>query len=493
MPLLHRTLICFFFVFMALLCQETNAASLSDRLLSCNFNKFKNAPPANSFELDGVNDIVVNPAMMRDKVIILNFWKIDCAACSMEKPILERLARKYSDRGLEVIAVNLFDRPSDILDYIKKTDYPFTYCYDSHQRYTVNQKRLPSGTPTTFVVNAELEAIYEIPGLPTTYVIDRSGRVVGYSVGLVNWDNNILTGFVESLLGPPLTTVASSVDIPFSSDAKQGTTMPSGPTRNGPRKSVTDENPILSIPQTPPILEAPTRVPTTGPTLPFQTTDQPRPTIGPDDKSDHQSDENMTAKSRKSVKNKTKTKTKSEKSGSTRSTAEYAKPKPFSPATQRNVGVTDYPVHSNKPDSAKPASSIPSVGPSQTKDKGLPPLPAAMPYSPPNKASGSAILRPDETGSVMARMPGSNAPTAIGRGADNLPAAQPLGPGNSIGTSIMDSFGKPVGSTPPGHSRDIPQTGLTPPSTIFGQFTQDLQNLGAGVRDTFSSIIPMGK
>ena len=493
MFLFHKLCSGFFLFCLAVLfCQPASAQALHESLRACNFNPFRIAPPANNFELDGIGDIIVNPALMKDKVIILNFWKIDCAACTMEKPALEKLARKYSDRGLEVIAVNLFDRPADIIDHARKSDQPFTYAFDSHQRYTVNQKRLPSGVPTTFVVNSDSEAIYEIPGLPTTYVIDRTGRVVGYSVGLVNWDNKALTAYIESLLGPASSIIAQASEIPFSSDARQGTALPSGPTRSGPRKKNTAEQSILSAPQSPDIPNATTDA-GTAPSLPFQKTDQMKTEPASDTGTDTQASEFITVKTQKPAKEKNRAKSKQEKSAVSKSSAEYAKPKPFSQSKRKSEDSSDYPVYSSTPASPKPSSGASASGDPNARDKNLPPLPAAMPYSPPNRSSQPVAVKPDETGSVLARFPGASSSSQTGRGVASLPDAQPLSSGNTIGVSIMDSFGKQASTGTYQKSGETPQTDLTPPSSILGQFTQDIQNLGAGIRDAVGHIIPQGR
>lgn len=493
MFLFHKLCSCFFFICLAVLfCMPANAQSVYESLRACNFNPFRIAPPANNFELDGIGDIIVNPALMKDKVIILNFWKIDCAACALEKPALEKLARKYSDRGLEVIAVNLFDRPADVIDHARKSDLPFTYAFDTHQRYTVNQKRLSSGAPSTFVVNSDSEAIYEIPGLPTTYVIDRSGKVVGYSVGLVNWDSKTLTAYIESLLGPASSIIAQASEIPFSADARQGTALTPGPTRSGPKKKNPSEGSMLSAPQSPDIPNAPTDY-GTAPSLPFQQTDQNRAEPGSVSGADTNTNEFVTVKTQKPAKEKSKPKSKQEKSAVSKSNAEYAKPKPFSQSRRKAEDSTDYPVYSSTPGSPKPSPGVSSTSDPIARDKNLPPLPAAMPYSPPNRSSQPVGIRPDETGSVLARFPGASSSAPTGKGTASLPDAQPVSSGNTIGVSIMDSFGRNAEQGPYQKSRETSQTNITPPSSILGQFTQDIQNLGAGIRDAVGYIIPQGR
>lgn len=486
MSLLHRFPSWLFLVFIQLTCcQFAFSQSLEDKLLSSNFNLFKSAPPANSFELDTVNNVVLNPARMKDRVIILNFWKIDCSACSMEKPVLERLVRKYSDRGLEVVAVNLFDRLTDLQDYVKKSDHPFTYAFDSHQRYTVNQKRLLSGFATNFVINSESEAIYEIPGLPTTYIIDRTGRVVGYSVGLADWDDAALESFIESLLGPSLTTYASASASSFHGYARQGSGVASGPKRSGPKRDDSVEAQGLNVPTPTPILGIPA-----APSLPFQTINNPKPDTSPVEttsveKTSTGAQESIPvgAQTQKQAKDKNKPKGKQDSP---------AVSKPKTPA-QQGTGVREYPVYSTGPGTAPSAvvnSPAATSGETAARDKSLPPLPPAMPYSPPGRSSRpqSAEIMPDSSGAVVARIPGAS--PSIGSSHVVLPAAQPVPSPNSIGNSIMDSFSKSPLLSPQQFRAEQQQQETPPPATILGQFTQDIQNLGAGIRDTLGYLIP---
>ncbi|MDD3472799.1 MAG: thioredoxin-like domain-containing protein [Syntrophaceae bacterium] len=497
MSLNHRIPICLLITcFYMFFCHTASAQTLHDILSSSNFNLFRSSPPANSLELDSLNNNIVNPARMQGKVIILNFWKIDCSACVMEKPILERLQRKYSDRGLQVVSVNLFDRPSDIKDYLKKNDYPFIFAFDSLQRYTVNQKRLPSGVPTTFVVNSDLEAIYEIPGLPTTYVIDRYGRVTGYSIGLVNWDENSLTKYIESLLGPE-TKLASVSEGLFSGNARQGANFTTGPTKSGPRKNENAESSSLVAPTTQ-IIPSVSEVPSVAPTLPFQSTDQVGSTNvssgkASPNKSNYSDQDYITVTTQKPPKQKRSSSNKKEKSPSTRTTTHSNTPKPFVPSSaQKNTGSFEKSQQPGDIPGGKMGVSSTSVGGTMSRESSLPPLPAAMPYSPPRGAGelASTQTKPDNSGFVTSRMPGSQVTSTVGRSADPLPAAQPVGPPNSIGISIMDSFGNSARVTSSNNTSEFQSPDLTPPATVFGQLSRDIQNLGAGIRDTFSSLIP---
>jgi hypothetical protein len=135
------------------------------------------------------------------------------------------------------------------------------------------------------------------------------------------------------------------------------------------------------------------------------------------------------------------------------------------------------------------ASSVPST---VTPVSPMPYLPPATPYNPSTPQGAPTNVIPDDNGTVTARIP-SNAPApgfdrfgGAGRPPSaTLPPAQPLSTGNPIDGFILDSFGRPRAQEA-GASR----TSDKPASSLFGQIGQDVQNLGSGIKDTFSRIIP---
>ncbi len=173
---LIRLFVCGLLFAVALLPRTGSAANLSERLLSNNFNLYSAPFPAGNMILQDFKGKLINLSSLRGKVVILNFWKIDCPPCSVEKPILERVYRKYSNRGLDIVCVNLFDNHEKLRSYLSKTGFSFTLAYDPAGRLSIKPQKLAQGTRTNFIVNDRSEAIYEVPGVPTTYLIDRNGK-----------------------------------------------------------------------------------------------------------------------------------------------------------------------------------------------------------------------------------------------------------------------------------------------------------------------------
>jgi peroxiredoxin len=101
---------------------------------------------------------------LRGKVVLVNFWATDCDACVAEMPKIVATYGKYRDRGFETVAVAMsYDRPDFVLAYAAKNRLPFKVALD------------PMGTVA--------RSFGEIEATPTTFVLDRRGKVVARYVG----------------------------------------------------------------------------------------------------------------------------------------------------------------------------------------------------------------------------------------------------------------------------------------------------------------------
>jgi len=466
------------------------SAALPELLRERNFNLFSAACPANEMLLQNVNGGTISLSSLRGKVVILNFWKIDCPPCSVEKPILERIRQKYAGRGLEIVAVNLFDTGDRLKSYCQCGHFGFTFAFDPENRFSVRKQNLPSGVPTSFVINSSAEAIYEVPGVPTTYLINKKGEVVGNSVGMVNWEEAPFVELLESLLGPAPQMVAQK-GRDFSNIAGQGVNplptnrvgaAPSGPTLpagQGYPLPATQTAPPAPAYQAlpfqqqapPPGMAQPVPGTQAAPVAPAFIPGQPgaKPQTGKPTPATRAGKKAQTAKP--------------EKAGPSQATS-----RPVSPGLTTPGGAT---VPGRKqagaaPPVVQPAPPV-SAPPAPGGATSLPALPPAMPYFPGRTQAPRPNVEPDEQGNVMARVPEYG---QGGYGGGALPPAQAVTRPNPLGGFILDSFGRArpqAGQTPPGAQTPPSQT---PPSNIFGQLNEDFQALGSGIRDTFSRILP---
>lgn len=94
----------------------------------------------------------------KGKVVLINFWASWCAPCQTELPLLNDLARRYGDR-LQVLAVNVDENPAEgrkALERLKLQTPALRVLWDSRKK----------------VVSA-----YNVPTMPTSYVLDRHGKI----------------------------------------------------------------------------------------------------------------------------------------------------------------------------------------------------------------------------------------------------------------------------------------------------------------------------
>jgi len=141
-------------------------------------SKRKSAP---NFALKDANGRLVHLADYQGKVVLLDFWATWCGPCVIEIPWFTEFQRKYKDRGFEVLGVSMDDDGWKAINpfvAMKKVNY-----------------RVLLGDDKTGDLYGGLEA------LPTTFVIDRYGRIASVHVGLASKKD--FEDAIEQLLQAP--------------------------------------------------------------------------------------------------------------------------------------------------------------------------------------------------------------------------------------------------------------------------------------------------
>ncbi|MBI4525934.1 MAG: TlpA family protein disulfide reductase, partial [Deltaproteobacteria bacterium] len=98
---------------------------------------------------------------LRGKVVFLNFWASWCPPCRAEAKTLESAWKKYKDRGVVFLGVNIQDKEDDARAFIK--EFEITY---------------KNGQDT-----GRTAVDYGVWGIPETFFIDRQGRITYKHVG----------------------------------------------------------------------------------------------------------------------------------------------------------------------------------------------------------------------------------------------------------------------------------------------------------------------
>jgi thiol-disulfide isomerase/thioredoxin len=118
--------------------------------------------PFTASDLDGRP---VSTAALRGKVVIVNFWATWCPPCREEIPDLVALQAKYKD-SLQIIGVS---QDSGSIDDVR--------------RFTVEHRM----NYPTVMTTAEIEKLFPgVYALPTSFILDREGKLAQKHVGLLN-------------------------------------------------------------------------------------------------------------------------------------------------------------------------------------------------------------------------------------------------------------------------------------------------------------------
>jgi cytochrome c biogenesis protein CcmG/thiol:disulfide interchange protein DsbE len=128
--------------------------------------KGKDGKAAPDFTLKDSDGKPVKLSDYRGKVVLLNFWATWCGPCKFEIPWLIEFEQKYKDRGFAVIGVSMDEDGWDVVrPYLTKAK--------------VNYRVLLGD-------DAVAQKYGGVEALPTSFVIDREGKIVGTHMGLVS-------------------------------------------------------------------------------------------------------------------------------------------------------------------------------------------------------------------------------------------------------------------------------------------------------------------
>jgi peroxiredoxin len=133
----------------------------------------KQAP---AFTLKDTSGKKVSLSDYKGKAVVVDFWATWCAPCKIEIPWLEKLRDQYASQGLEVLGISEDDLDQDDQKALLKEKKEIT---DSAMKLGINY-------PVLFDEKKVAEPYGGVDALPTTFYVDRNGKVVAATIGLVD-------------------------------------------------------------------------------------------------------------------------------------------------------------------------------------------------------------------------------------------------------------------------------------------------------------------
>jgi cytochrome c biogenesis protein CcmG, thiol:disulfide interchange protein DsbE len=111
-------------------------------------------PAFDAVSLD--NQPILFPAFGGSRVTVLDFWASWCGSCQVTMPSLERLHRDRRRDGLTVVGISVDETAEQALDGAYRFGVTFPVVHDRGQ---------------------ELQSVFGVNQVPTTFVLDDTGRV----------------------------------------------------------------------------------------------------------------------------------------------------------------------------------------------------------------------------------------------------------------------------------------------------------------------------
>ncbi|MGC9399387.1 MAG: TlpA family protein disulfide reductase [Anaerolineae bacterium] len=135
-------------------------------------------PPAPDFTLETLQGETLQLADYRGQVVLVNFWASWCPPCQEEMPTLEAYYQAHKDEAFVIIGVNVKDSPDAVNAFLEDHSVSFPLVLDRE---------------------AKVAGAYNVTGLPTSFFVDREGRMMGFWPGMVTrtFLENNLTQLLE--------------------------------------------------------------------------------------------------------------------------------------------------------------------------------------------------------------------------------------------------------------------------------------------------------
>ena len=117
---------------------------------------------APDFTLPDANGHPVNLHDLRGKVVVVDFWATWCPPCRAEMPLLQQMQNELADKGLVVLGLDVGEDAGTVTAFAKQQSYTFALLLGAEPN---------------------VSARYFVEAYPTTFVVDRRGRIAFRDLG----------------------------------------------------------------------------------------------------------------------------------------------------------------------------------------------------------------------------------------------------------------------------------------------------------------------
>jgi peroxiredoxin len=136
---------------------------------------------AANFKLESLDGSTVTLDQFAGKVVFLNIWATWCGPCREEMPSMETLYNEFmGNKDFVMLAVSQDVKGrTAVAPYVEKNGYHFTILLDPDNK---------------------VGSLYDVSGVPETFIIDRKGRIVAHHMGGFDWSRPDVKDALQQLL-----------------------------------------------------------------------------------------------------------------------------------------------------------------------------------------------------------------------------------------------------------------------------------------------------
>lgn len=118
------------------------------------------------FKVKDATGKIVNLKDFKGKTVFVNLWATWCGPCRREMPSIESLSKKLKDKKVAFVMLSLDEDFNKALTYSKSSQFT-----------------LPMYHPA-----ANLPALFNVDGIPATFIFNKKGELIKNIQGSINYD-----------------------------------------------------------------------------------------------------------------------------------------------------------------------------------------------------------------------------------------------------------------------------------------------------------------
>ncbi|MDX2343196.1 MAG: TlpA disulfide reductase family protein, partial [Acidimicrobiia bacterium] len=141
--------------------------------------EFSSKRAAPGFDLVDFQGGRMNQDVYKGKVALVNFWATWCPPCVEEIPSLSRLAKRYNPEEFDLVSIDFRETPQELKKFSESVPVEFPVLMDEDGLVSMNWK---------------------VFSFPSTFLLDRQGRVRYSANRAIDWDNPEVWQVVDKLI-----------------------------------------------------------------------------------------------------------------------------------------------------------------------------------------------------------------------------------------------------------------------------------------------------